>query len=178
MANADTIMEFLVRLGYQVDENSQRRFMDALATATVRATQLGVAVAAAATAVVAGVAKIADSLEGLYYTSQRTRATVANIQSLGFAVGQMGGTADGARASLENLGRMLRSMPGTAGLLQSLRIDPKQDTAQIMAQLGDRFRAMPYFRARAYADVLGIDERIDATEAFGDLSHRILGRLE
>lgn len=159
MADAATLKEFLIALGFKVDPASERKFTTAIAEASKQAAALGAAVVATTTAVVASVARISTEFEALYYSSQRVKASAANIQSFAFGVSQMGSTAEAARTSLENLGRILRTMPGSAGILQSLGINPKQDATKIMDDLGRAFRQMPYFRANAYAQVLGIDER-------------------
>jgi len=163
--NVDVIREFLVSLGWKVDTKGQKDFTDALAAATVKAAALGTAIAGAATAVVAGVAKIADQMEALYFASQRTGASVANIQAMGFAYGQMGSSAAAAQASLENLARFMRNSPGAEGLLNGIGVQTRdvngglRDTSEIMGDLGRQLARMPYYRANAYAQALGIDER-------------------
>lgn len=163
--NVDTIREFLVRLGFSVDESGQKKFVDGVASASLKVAELGVAITATAGAVVAGVAKIADQMESLYFASQRTGAAVANIQALGFAAAQMGSTADAAKGSLENLARFMRNSPGATGLIQSLGVQTQsangqlRDTTGILQDLGKQFANMPYYRANAYAQALGIDEK-------------------
>lgn len=163
--DVDTIKSFLVSLGFSVDQSGQKKFVDSIASASLKVAELGVAIAATATAVVAGVAKIADQMESLYFASQRTGAAVANIQALGFAAAQMGSTADAAKGSLENLARFMRNSPGATGLIQSLGVQTQnangqlRDTSEILQDLGKQFANMPYYRANAYAQALGIDEK-------------------
>lgn len=163
--NAEVLKEFLVSLGWKIDEQGQKKFTDGVAAASLKVAELGVAIAATATAVVAGVAKIADQMEGLYFASQRTGASVANIQALGFAAAQMGSTASAAAGSLENLARFMRNSPGATGLIQSLDVQTRdangglRDTTDILKDLGKQFASMPYYRANAYAQALGIDEK-------------------
>ncbi|RQZ27471.1 lytic transglycosylase catalytic [Burkholderia sp. Bp9090] len=165
MANQEVLREFLVSLGWKIDESGQKKFVDSVAAASVRVAELGAAIAAASAAVVAGVTKIADQMESLYFASQRTGAAVANIQALGFAAAQMGSTVDAARGSLENLARFMRNSPGAAGLIQGLGVQTQgtngqlRDTADILKDLGKQFANMPYYRANAYAQALGIDEK-------------------
>ncbi|WP_238925093.1 hypothetical protein [Achromobacter insuavis] len=161
-ASADVIKEFLVGLGFKIDEKGQKRFVDTIGAATVQAVALGAATTAAATAVVAGVAKISDSLEQLYFASQRSKASVETIQALDFAARQFGA---GARDAVESLGRFMRSSPGAASFLHGLGVQTQtangklRDTGEILTDLGARLKQMPYYRAKAYADFLGIDER-------------------
>lgn len=161
-ASADVIKEFLVGLGFKVDEKGQKRFVDTIGAATVQAVALGAATTAAATAVVAGVARISDSLEQLYFVSQRNKTSVESIQALDFAARQFGA---GAREAVESLGRFMRSSPGAASFLHGLGVQTQsangklRDTGDILNDLGARLKEMPYYRAKAYADFLGIGER-------------------
>jgi len=163
--NADVIKEFLVSLGFQVDGQGQKKFIDGVIGATLKVAELGVAVKTASAAVVASVTVIASQMEALYFASQRTGAAVANIQALGFAAAQMGSTADAAKGSLENLARFMRNSPGATGLIQGLGVQTQnangqlRDTTEILADLGKQFANMPYYRANAYAQALGIDEK-------------------
>lgn len=165
MADANVIREFLVSLGWKIDESGQKKFVDSIASTSLKVVELGAAIAATSAAVVAGVAKIADQMELLYFASQRTGAAVANIQALGFAAGQMGSSASAAAASLESLARFMRNSPGATGLIQSLGVQTRdangglRDTTDILKDLGKQFANMPYYRANAYAQALGIDEK-------------------
>lgn len=163
--NVDTIREFLVKLGFYVDQSGQKKFVDGVIGATLKVAELGVAVKTASAAVVASVTVIASQMESLYFASQRTGAAVANIQALGFAAAQMGSTADAAKGSLENLARFMRNSPGASGLIQTLGVQTQgangqlRDTTDILKDLGKQFANMPYYRANAYAQALGIDEK-------------------
>jgi hypothetical protein len=158
MAEMDTIREFLVALGYHVDGDSERKVRNSIADVTMRVVKLATAVEAMSAAFVAGMAKVASAMESLYYTSQRTQSTVESIQAIAFATSQMGGSADGARNSLENLAAFLRNSPGAAGLLRSLGVSTSGGAAETMQELFARFRQMPFYRANAYAQMLGIDQ--------------------
>lgn len=163
--DVDTIKEFLVRLGFDVDSQGQKKFVDGILGATLKVAELGVAIKTASAAVVASVTVIASQMEALYFASQRTGAAVANIQALGFAAAQMGSTAEAAKGSLENLARFMRNSPGASGLIQSLGVQTQdangqlRDTTDILKDLGKQFANMPYYRANAYAQALGIDEK-------------------
>ncbi|MFC7509807.1 hypothetical protein ACFQUX_26745 [Pantoea stewartii] len=162
--NADVIKDFLISLGFQVDESGARKFDATIANTTLQAVKLGAAVEAAALSVVAYTAKIASGLDNLYWASQRTGATVAGIQQIGFAVSQLGGTVDGARSSLESLAHFMRNNPGAEGFLNRLGVQTRdasgnmRDMASIFTGVGDKLRNMPYYRANQYAQMLGIDE--------------------
>ncbi|ACN45215.1 TPA: hypothetical protein M4R98_003383 [Salmonella enterica subsp. enterica serovar Paratyphi C] len=104
--NAETIKDFLVSLGFGIDEAGYEKFESVLAGVTANAIKTGLAVEGAALSVVAFTAKIASGLDNLYWASQRTGATVQGIQSIGYAVSQVGGSVDAARTSLKAFGEM------------------------------------------------------------------------
>ncbi|MEX9562036.1 lytic transglycosylase catalytic, partial [Escherichia coli] len=95
---------------------------------------------------------------------QRTGATVQGIQSIGYAVSQVGGSVDAARSSLESLSRFIRNNPGAEGFLNRLGVQTRdasgnmRDMAAIFTGVGQKLSSMPYYRANQYAQMLGIDE--------------------
>jgi hypothetical protein len=64
---ADTLREFIVSLGFKLDESQQRNFVGALEGATLRAKLLGDAIEAMARTVVDKVAAVATQFEQLLY---------------------------------------------------------------------------------------------------------------
>ena len=48
---ADTLKEFLVKLGFKIDEEGQKKFKEGVAAATKEVTELGLKAVGAATAV-------------------------------------------------------------------------------------------------------------------------------
>lgn len=162
--NAETLKDFLISLGFKVDEAGARKFDAVVAGTTLKAIELGVKVEAAALSVVAFTAKIASGLDDLYWASQRTGATVEGIKQIGYAVSQVGGSVDGARGSLENLARFMRNNPGAEGFLNRLGVQTRdasgnmRDMATIFTGVGQRLSSMPYYRANQYAQMLGLDE--------------------
>ncbi|HGG0599413.1 TPA: lytic transglycosylase [Enterobacter roggenkampii] len=162
--NAETIKDFLVSLGFDIDEAGASKFDSVLAGTTANAIKMGLAVEGAALTVVAFTAKIASGLDNLYWASQRTGATVQGIQSIGYAVSQVGGSVDVARTSLESLSRFVRNNPGAEGFLNRLGVQTRdasgnmRDMAAIFTGVGQKLSSMPYYRANQYAQMLGIDE--------------------
>ncbi|HAW4281775.1 TPA: lytic transglycosylase domain-containing protein [Escherichia coli] len=162
--NAETLKDFLISLGFNVDEAGAKKFDAVVAGTTLKAIELGVKVEAAALSVVAFTAKIASGLDDLYWASQRTGATVEGIKQIGYAVSQVGGSVDGARGSLENLARFMRNNPGAEGFLNRLGVQTRdasgnmRDMATIFTGVGQRLSSMPYYRANQYAQMLGLDE--------------------
>ncbi|UAN57991.1 lytic transglycosylase [Serratia sp. JSRIV004] len=162
--NAETIKDFLISLGFDVDEAGSRKFESVITGATLNAIKLGAAVEGAALAIVGYTTKIASSLDKLYWQTQRTGATANNIRAIGYAFSQSGGSIEGFNGTLENLARFLRSTPGGEGFLRNLGIQTRdangnlRDTAELVTLVGDKLAKMPYYRANQYAQILGIDE--------------------
>lgn len=162
--NAETIKDFLVSLGFKVDESGERKFNAVLVGVTSNAIKAGLAVEAAALSVIAFSAKIAQASDRLYWASQRTGATVQGLKQIGYAISQVGGSADSAMSSLESLARFIRTNPGAEGFLNRLGVQTRdasgnmRDMATIFTGVGQRLSSMPYYRANQYAQMLGIDE--------------------
>jgi len=162
--NAETIKDFLVSLGFQIDDAGARKFDSVVLGTTLQVVKLGAAVEATAISVVAFTAKIASGLDQLYWSAQRTGATVAGIQAIGYAASQTGSSAEAARGSLEGLARFMRNNPGSEGFLNRLGVQTRdasgnmRDMASIFTGVGQKLSNMPYYRANQYAQMLGIDE--------------------
>lgn len=154
--NEDVMREFLVSLGFKVDETSFKKFNLAVEKVTKDVERAGLVVAATAVGFAAGVSIIASQMEKLYYASQRTGATVGNIMALRYAAGQIGLTADQAQGALEGFARTLRLNPGTNNLLQSLGVTGKDPTEKFDSFIGKMKDMQPYVAA-AYAQLFGID---------------------
>lgn len=162
--NAEVIKSFLVSLGFDVDGAGAAKFDATIVGVTKTVVKLGVAVEAAALSVVAFTTKISSGLDELYWASQRTGATVAGIQAIGYAASQTGSSAAAARNSLESLARFIRTSPGAEGFLNRLGVQTRDASGQmrsmesIFSGVGQRLSSMPYYRANQYASMLGIDE--------------------
>lgn len=145
---SDTIREFVVGLGYKLDESSQRNFVGALEGATLRAKLLGDVIEGMARTVVDKVGEVAESFENLFYQSQRVGASENSIRAFGYAIQQVGGHLENANASLVGFGDFLAKTPGAAaGIANQLNI-PLKDTAdkgkfllEIYEQLAKKDRA-------------------------------------
>lgn len=162
--NADVIKSFLVSLGFEVDSTGEKKFEATLTGVTMNAVKAGMAIEAAALSVVAFTAKTAVGLDRLYQVSQRTGATVAGIQKLSYAISQAGGSADAAKSSLEGMAAFMRNNPGAEGFMNRLGIQTRdakgnmRDMATIFTSVGQKLNNMPFYRARQYAQMLGIDD--------------------
>lgn len=156
MGDSDVLREFLVSLGFKVDDTSFKKFNESIDKVTKNVERAGLAVGATALGFAAGVEIIASQMEKLYYASQRTGGTVGNIMALRYAAGQIGLTADQAQGALEGFARTLRLNPGANNLLSSLGVTGKDPTEKFDSFIGKMKGMQPYVAA-AYAQLFGID---------------------
>lgn len=70
--NAETLKDFLISLGFDVDDVGARKFETVVAGVTANVLKLGTVVEAAAGTVLLFTTKIAAGLDDLYWASQRT----------------------------------------------------------------------------------------------------------
>lgn len=162
--NADTIKDFLVSLGFDIDQAGANKFEAVLKGVTANALKVGAVVEGAALSIVGFTTQIANGLDKIYWASQRTGASVQGIKALGYAASQTGASAESAMSSLEGLAGFMRSNPGAEGFLNRLGVQTRdasgkmRDTAAIFTGVGQKLNNMPYYRAKQYAQMLGIDE--------------------
>ncbi|HFI7336118.1 TPA: transglycosylase SLT domain-containing protein [Escherichia coli] len=162
--NADTIKDFLVSLGFDIDQAGANKFEAVLKGVTANVLKVGAAVKGSALSIVGFTTQIANGLDKIYWASQRTGASVQGIKALGYAASQTGASAESAMSSLEGLAGFMRSNPGAEGFLNRLGVQTRdasgkmRDTAAIFTGVGQKLNNMPYYRAKQYAQMLGIDE--------------------
>lgn len=161
---ADTIRDYLVSLGFDIDGAGQAKFEATLKGVAANVVKLGAAVESTALAIVGFTTSIANGLDKLYWASQRTGASVNGIKALGYAASQTGASAESAQNSLESLAQFMRNNPGAEGFLNRLGVQTRdasgqmRDMSSIFTGVGQKLSSMPYYRANQYAQMLGIDE--------------------
>ncbi|HAU4732916.1 TPA: lytic transglycosylase, partial [Citrobacter freundii] len=155
---------FLVSLGFDIDQAGANKFEAVLKGVTANVLKVGAVVEGAALSIVGFTTQIANGLDKIYWASQRTGASVQGIKALGYAASQTGASAESAMSSLEGLAGFMRSNPGAEGFLNRLGVQTRdasgkmRDTAAIFTGVGQKLNNMPYYRAKQYAQMLGIDE--------------------
>jgi hypothetical protein len=181
-----TIREFLVGLGFKIDEAGERRFISAIEGATLRANLLADAIENMAKIVVEKVGAVAANFEQLYYQSARVGASAQSIKAFEYAVSQLGGTMEGANSTLESFGRFLRNTPGALSWVSGqLHVQTKdirgvaRDNADILIDIGQRLSHMPPYMAERYRQMLGVDEKtLFAIEQGGEAKKRYTESLK
>jgi len=108
----DIMREFLISLGFQIDQIGLRKFTGGIDMATTKAFVLGEAIVGAGKAMVKFTLDIAEGMEKLYYMSQRTGVTANALQAFGRAAAQVGINADDAQAQLQNFFMVMQGPTG------------------------------------------------------------------
>ena len=158
MADASVLREYLVALGFRVNETEAKKFDNRLAAWDKRANVLGKALAGAGVAAVAMVSQFSIAMEKLYFASKRTDSAVGSIQALEYGASRVGVGSDKIRGSLEAMARNLRANPGLTGLLNSLGVRVEgRDKADVLTDLVGQLQKMPFYVAEKYANLFGID---------------------
>lgn len=164
---AEVLKEFLARLGFQVDEAGLQKFSSSLATATARAAAFGVGVMAAAAGIYAGIYKIAEHNAELLSTAESLGMSVAKLRELNFVASMTGSSSEALKSSLQGLkGAMAGALIGQGGLAAFARLginikDAKghlRDTADVLAEVGQKIKGMDRPKAEMFLGQLGIDK--------------------
>jgi hypothetical protein len=157
----NVLKEFLVGLGFKVDDSSFKKFQKGTLEATAVVEALAVAVAATAVAVTAAVIKMADNFDTLYWQSKRLGSSAADIKSYGYAMSQLGGSVQGAQSAMEGIAQFERQYGAGADgfLVGKLGVNPAHlhNAKEMLVDIGNTLKRMPTTQQYAYGNMLGID---------------------
>lgn len=156
---AENVLEdFMVRLGFKVDPDGEKKFDKALTVAVTKANLLARGIEEMAVAVAKSVARVVGDFDRLTYASARTGTSVAGLKSLQYGFSQLGGSAQQAMAVVENFTRTVRMNPGLKGFVKQLGVDTAKEGADQLLDVVEKLNAKPYHIAVRQAEMLGIDE--------------------
>lgn len=165
--SAETIKEFLVGLGFKVDEAGLAKFSAGIASASLRVTALAAATTAAAGAIVAGVQKIAADFDQLDKLATQFRTTADAIDEFADAAGILGIKEETAVESLKNLDRAIvdtsMDMGRAKAVFADLGITVKdaagnlKPTTEVMAELAEKFKGLEKGKQIRVMERLGLD---------------------
>lgn len=158
--NSSVLKEFLVKIGFKVDEEKYRNFQEAMRKTAKNAVEMSKTALVATAAMGTALRAAAQQMEGLYFSAKRTGSTVGEMKELAFAASQVGVSAEQMSGALEGLAAARRTNPGLNGILAGLGIDPRQtDNAKVMIELLAKLRSMPYYQGTQIAGLFGINEQ-------------------
>jgi GH24 family phage-related lysozyme (muramidase) len=159
----NTLKEFLVAIGFKVDEVQLKNFNDRIQKISERVLDLGQQFAITATGVSASVTKMASDMERLYFASQRTGAGAQNLRAWDIAAQAAGLSIGDAHSAIEGLAATMRH-PGMTQLLQSFGVKVDKDSTETMFNLIAKLKQMGkpgtagYAEATSIAGMYGINE--------------------
>lgn len=178
MSDSGVIREFLVRLGFKVDDASQGKFKDGVEGATKEteklnkeaekagksALALGAAILATGAIIGRSAFNLATKLEDLHFASQRTGAAASSLKAVAMAAKEVGATSEEALSSIEGVASFMRNNPAGESYIGSLGVQTRKangelrDTVDIVNDLGKELSKKPQFLANQYGKMLGINE--------------------
>lgn len=149
-----TLQEYLIKLGFSVDEPSLKKFTGAIAGVGGRTMELGRVALETATAIEVMVDRVARHYETLYYVSQRTGQSVKAIQQTQYGFQQIGISADEATDAVEGFAAAIRTQPWLKGAFKFVG-NNVQETMKNLQNSG-----LPYFLQQNLAARVGISEKM------------------
>lgn len=161
MSDTETMKEFLVALGFQLDDAGKKKFDDSIFDATTAVGSLGETVKKTAGYITDMTKNAATGLDSLYFAAGRMNSSVNDVRAMQYGMGQLGSSGEAALASMENLANFMRTYPGSKEFLAGLGVAPQHlnDAAAAMRDLEASFQKMSFWQAKPLAQMLGIDDK-------------------
>ena len=165
--NGETIKEFMVGLGFQIDEAGLQKFNQGITKSSIAVTAIGTAAVAAAGMLTSFVAGVADKFAAVGDLADRVNTTSEEILRLGYVATLSGSSVQEANASIENLSRIAGEaalgVGRGAAAFKEFGISAKdqngnlKDTSVLLAEVGDKIKDMGRGEQIAVLQKLGID---------------------
>lgn len=157
---ADVLREYLVSLGFNVDQAKLRSFNAAIKDTSKTMEALGAEVVGTTAALVEMVDRVARQFSDLYYLSQQTKSTVASLDAVSYAAQQVGISSEEATSAVANFAAQMRHNPGIRNLVEGMvgKGDPEAQMRGIIKRLSSQY---PEYVAIAMAQQqFGIPENV------------------
>jgi len=164
MAEKDILREYLVKLGFQMDQASAKKFTDFMAGADKAVLNFMSGVAAAAVAVTAGVSKFAAQMERLYWAARHGGSSASGFKAFERTAENLGASVESARGAVIGLASSIRNNPVMEAFFKQFGIQTRdakgniRDTTDLLRDMSRVFQDMDYLAARALSSQLGITE--------------------
>lgn len=165
--SGEVIKDFLVGLGFQIDEAGLSKFSAGITQATISVTAIGTAAVAAAGLITHFVAGIADQFDQVGDLADRVNTTAEEIMRLGYVATLTGSSVDAANSSLEGLSRTAGEAALGIGrgekIFKDLGLSAKdsngklKDTSVLMSEIGAKIKDMGRGEQIAVLSKMGID---------------------
>lgn len=165
--SGDVIKEFLVGLGFEIDEAGLNKFSSAVGSASLKVMALGAATVAAATAVFAAVQDIADEYDQLDKLATRFRTTTEAVDEFADMAGVLGLSKEQSIGSLKALDQAIADTALGMGrakmVFEELGIKvtdangKMKPTTEVMDDLALKLKDMEKGKAIRVMERLGLD---------------------
>jgi hypothetical protein len=159
--NTETIKEFLVSINFDQGENGADKFAASIEDATIKANIFADIIIATAKEAISLLTGVIAGFDDLYFASERSLESVANIKSIEAAMKFFGVSSEATRKSVEAIAALYRRSPGELANIEKLGFVRDQRTGQFHydAQVAARYQAgMPDYVVEALIARLGIDQ--------------------
>lgn len=166
--SSDVIKEFLVGLGFEVDNSSLGKFTGGLKTSAIAVTAFVGAVAAAATGVFASVTKMAEGFDELSDLSGLVNASVKEIEELNYVASLTDSSTEAVASSLQSLNKNAGDAALGVGkakkIFEKIGVSVKdgngnlKTSAQLLGEVGGAIKDMDQGQQIAVLERLGIDK--------------------
>lgn len=165
--SAETIKEFLVGLGFKVDEAGLAKFSEGIASASLRVTALAAAATAAAAGIVASVQHIASEYDQLDKLATQFRTTADAVDEFIDTAKILGLSDEKSIESLKNLDRAIVDTSMGMGRAKLVFKDlgikvtdaagKLKPTTEVMGELAEKFKDMERGKQLRIMERLGLD---------------------
>lgn len=163
----DVIKDFLVGLGFKIDEAGLSKFSAGIGSATIAVTAMGVAAVAATGLITAFVSSVADKFDTVRHLADRVNSTAESVLRLGYVATLTGSSVNAANSSLEGLskvaGEAALGIGSGAMAFEQIGLSAKdsngvlKDTSVLMSDIAVKIRDMGRGEQIAVLSKLGID---------------------
>lgn len=169
---ASIIEGFLVRLGFDIDQDGMLKFNANVGNAAKKVAAIGKAAAATGLAIGAAFAKSAHDVDRLYKVSNNTGASIKGFQAISRAVANVGGNAENVQAAFVALSDNIKTYGASFESLLKNNLGVSlydargrmRDMADVFVDLRNKLAAMaktnPGF-ARQTAELIGLGGAFD-----------------
>ena len=168
--NSEAIQEFLVKLGFTVDENSLSKFMGGMDSAAIRIAGFGAAMAAVAIEVVHSVEEIAKENKQLALLAVQLKSTAEEVENFVDTSSILGISSDVTTQSLKNLsGNVADAAMGIGRakmIFEKMGIAVKdangqtRGTIEVMNELKEKMQGMDRSGQIRVMERLGLDPKL------------------
>ena len=168
--SATTIKDFVVGLGFQVDESSLKKFTSMLSSSSVAVAAIGTATVAAAGMIVSFVQGVASSYDQLDKLATQFRASAGAIDEFIDTAKILGVSDEESIGSLKNLDRAIVDTSMGLGRAKLVFADlgisvtdaagKIKPTTEVMAELSEKFKGMERGKQLRVMERLGLDSKM------------------